>query len=116
VEAVKRGLTDDVIDVIATDHAPHSRWKRTSILRRPPSVSSAGNRTPLTLGLVGQGVLTLPQAVRKLSVTPPNLECGRGRLEEGDVADLVIIDPEFSYVLDAGEFIQSKNSPFSAGC
>ena len=69
---------------------------------------------PLTLALIGQGILTLPQALRKLSLNPARiLNVEGGRLKEGDVADLAIIDPEFSYSLDAGEIhSKSKNSPF----
>jgi dihydroorotase len=115
VEAVKRGLTDDVIDVIATDHAPHSTLEK-DVDFETAAFGIIGLETalPLTLALIRQGILTLPQAVRKLSLNPARiLQVEGGCLKEGNAADLAIIDPEFSYTLDAGEIhSKSKNSPF----
>ena len=115
VEAVKRGLTDDVIDVIATDHAPHSPLEK-DVDFEAAAFGIIGLETalPLTLALIGQGILTLPQALRKLSLNPARiLDVEGGRLKEGDVADLAIIDPECSFTLDAGQIhSKSKNSPF----
>ncbi|MEW6666535.1 MAG: dihydroorotase [Thermodesulfobacteriota bacterium] len=115
VEAVKRGLADDVIDVIATDHAPHSPLEK-DVDFEAAAFGIIGLETalPLTLALIVQGVLTLPQAVRKLSLNPARiLDVEGGHLKEGGVADLAVIDPECSYTLDAGEIhSKSKNSPF----
>lgn len=115
VEAVRRGLADDVIDVIATDHAPHSPLEK-DVDFETAAFGIIGLETalPLTLALIDQGVLTLPQAVRKLSLNPARiLDVEGGLLKEGNVADLAIIDPDCSYTLDAGEIhSKSKNSPF----
>lgn len=115
VEAVRQGLADDVIDVIATDHAPHSPLEK-DVNFEAAAFGIIGLETalPLTLALVEQGILTLPQAMRKLSLNPARiLDVEGGRLVEGEVADLAIVDPECRYTLDAGDLhSKSKNSPF----
>jgi dihydroorotase len=69
---------------------------------------------PLTLCLIREGFLTWPEAVRKLSYLPATLlGVAGGVLREGAVADLAILDPEYSYVVKAEEMrSKSKNSPF----
>jgi len=68
----------------------------------------------LTLALVREGVLTIPAALRKLSLNPARiLGIGGGFLKEGATADLAIIDPDFEYNLRAEEIrSKSRNSPF----
>ncbi|MBN1104982.1 MAG: dihydroorotase [Deltaproteobacteria bacterium] len=115
VEAVRRGLAEDVIDVIATDHAPHSSLEKDVDFERAAfGIIGLETALPLTLALVEQGFLSLSQAVRKLSLNPARiLGVEGGRLEEGKVADLAMIDMECSYSLDAGDIhSRSKNSPF----
>jgi dihydroorotase len=115
VAAVKRGLAEEVIDVIATDHAPHSpKEKDLDFSAAAFGIIGLETALPLTLDLVRQGVLSLPLAIRKLSLNPARiLKVQGGRLVEGSVADLAIIDLECSYSLDAAEIhSRSKNSPF----
>jgi dihydroorotase len=115
VESVKRGLADDVIDVIATDHAPHSTLEKSGPFEKVPfGIIGLETAVPLTLSLVREGVLTIPSAVRKLSYDPARiLGVAGGSLEEGAPADLAIIDPDFEYNLNAEEIhSKSKNSPF----
>jgi dihydroorotase len=115
VEAVKQGLAEDVIDVIATDHAPHSPLEK-DVSFEVAAFGIIGLETalPLTLALVDQGILTLPQAMRKLSLNPARiLDVEGGRLRQGVVADLAIVDPECRYTLEAADIhSKSKNSPF----
>jgi dihydroorotase len=115
VEAVKRGLADDVIDVIATDHAPHTLLEKSGPFEKAPfGIIGLETAVPLTLALVREGVLTFPAAARKLSSNPAKIMgLAGGSLEEGAPADLAIMDPDFEYNLRA-EDIQSKsrNSPF----
>jgi dihydroorotase len=115
VLAIKKGLKDDVIDVIATDHAPHSAVeKKVTFERAPFGIIGLETAVPLTLALVREGVLTLGGVARKLSYNPAKiLGVSGGSLEEGAPADLAIIDPELEYELKAEELqSRSKNSPF----
>jgi dihydroorotase len=115
VQAIKRGLAEDVLDVIATDHAPHSPLEKDVEFDRAAfGIIGLETALPLTLALVEEGVLSLPAAIKKLSHNPATiLGVNGGSLREGGPADLAIIDPEQEYTLRA-EDIQSKsqNSPF----
>ena len=115
VEAIKKGLAEGVLDVIATDHAPHSRAEKNVAFEQAPfGIVGLETAVPLTLRLIQQGILTWPDAVRKLSYLPATLlGVAGGVLREGSVADLAMLDPEYSYVLKAEEMrSKSKNSPF----
>ncbi len=115
VEAIKKGLAEGVIDVIATDHAPHSpEEKNVSFEKAPFGIVGLETAVPLTLRLIRQGVLTWPEAARKLSYAPAVLlGVAGGVLVEGAVADLTILDPEYSYVVEAENMkSKGKNSPF----
>jgi dihydroorotase len=115
VEAIKKGLAEGVIDVIATDHAPHSQAEKNVVFEKAPfGVVGLETAVPLTLCLIREGILTWPEAVRKLSYVPATLlGVAGGVLKEGAVADLAILDPEYSYVLKAEDMrSKSKNSPF----
>ncbi|MFC1862349.1 dihydroorotase [Thermodesulfobacteriota bacterium] len=115
VEAIKQGLKDGVIDVIATDHAPHSRTeKKQDFDKAPFGILGLETAVPLTLNLVRDGILSLPDAIRKLSYNPANiLNVSGGFIEEGSEADLAIIDTECAYVLKEEDFhSKSINSPF----
>ena len=115
VQAVKKGLKDDVIDAIATDHAPHSAVEKKVIFEKAPfGIIGLETALPLTLALVREGVLTLAGVARKLSRNPAKiLGLEGGSLEEGAPADLAIIDSELEYELRAEELqSKSKNSPF----
>lgn len=115
VLAIKKGLAEDVIDVIATDHAPHSPLEK-NLEFDNASFGIIGLETalPLTLALVREGVLTMQAAVKKLTYVPASiLKINRGLLKEGSFADLAIIDPEKEYILKEEDIIsRSKNTPF----
>jgi dihydroorotase len=115
VEAIKRGLTEGVIDVIATDHAPHSEAEKNVPFEKAPfGIVGLETAVSLTLRLIREGSLTWSEAVRKLSFNPATLlGVAGGVLREGAVADLAILDPEYSYIVKAEEMkSKSKNSPF----
>jgi dihydroorotase len=115
VEAIRHGLAEGVIDVIASDHAPHSSLEK-DVEFDKAAFGLIGLETSLclTLGLVRDGVLGLAEAVGKLSSRPAavlGIECGR--LVEGGDADLAVIDPDYEYVLMEKDILsKSKNSPF----
>jgi len=115
VEAVKQGLKDGTIDVIATDHAPHSPLeKEVEFDRASPGMIGLETAFSLTLALVKEGVLTLPEAIKKLSLIPSRiLGVTGGSIEEGGRADLTLVDDKAKYVLTENEILsKSKNTPF----
>ena len=115
VQAIKRGLAEDVLDVIATDHAPHSPLEKDLEFDRAAfGIIGLETALPLTLALVEEGVLSLPEAIKKMSYNPAAiLGVNGGSLREAGPADLAIIDPKQEYTLQAGDIqSKSKNSPF----
>jgi len=115
VAAIREGLAQGVIDVIATDHAPHSPLeKEVAFDQAAFGIIGLETALPLTLELVRQGVLDLAEAVKKLSTNPAAiLHVPGGRLAEGETADLTVVDPVSEFVMDKGAFLsKSNNSPF----
>jgi len=115
VKAIKKGLAEGVIDVIATDHAPHSvEEKAVAFDQAPFGIVGLETALPLTLRLIREGILTWPEAVRKLSYAPATLlGIAGGVLKEGAPADLSILDPEYAYVVKSEDMkSKSRNSPF----
>jgi dihydroorotase len=117
VEAIKNGLLDGTIDCIATDHAPHTKEEKNREFDLAP-FGIIGFETMLSLvlnELVDKEVLTLSEAVAKMTLNPAkifNLE-SRGSLKERSIADITIIDPKFSYEFTRESIVsKSKNSPF----
>lgn len=111
------GLKDGAIDMIATDHAPHSAEEKKRPLTEAPS-GIIGLETALALGiteLVKPGHLTLSQLMEKMSLNPArlyHLDCGC--LEEGKLADVVIFDPDRTWQVKEEEFAsKASNSPFT---
>lgn len=116
VDAIKDGLKDGTIDVIATDHAPHAEEEKEVEYNYAP-FGMVGLESALALvyqELVLPGVLTPLEAVKKLTVKPAEiLNISGGSLKEGSKADLVIFDPELEETM-AAENLESKgkNTPF----
>ena len=104
------------MDVIATDHAPHTKEeKNDSMLRAPFGIVGLETAAALTYTeLVLGGYLTPMQMAEKMSWNPANvLGIDKGSMEEGKDADLVIFDPEKIYTIDAAKFAsKSRNTPF----
>lgn len=112
--AILEGLKDGTIDMIATDHAPHSAEEKAKPLTQAPS-GIIGLETALGLAvtnLVRPGHLGLLELMEKMSLNPAklyHLDCGS--VEEGKAADLVLFDPDEEWTV--GEFAsKSSNSPF----
>ncbi|MBQ6386454.1 MAG: dihydroorotase [Lachnospiraceae bacterium] len=113
--AIIAGLADGTIDLIATDHAPHSAEEKARPIEKAPS-GIIGLETSLGLGiteLVRPGYLTLTELMRKMSFNPAQLyHLPGGTLTPGAPADLVLFDPEEKWT--AGPFVsKSSNSPFA---
>ena len=117
VEALREGLKDGTIDVIATDHAPHTLNEKELEYGLAP-FGMVGLETALGLvltELVDKGVIDLPTLIAKMTINPAIiLGLKKGCLEVGSEADLTIIDPEKEWVVDSKQFAsKSKNTPFN---
>ena len=116
VQAIKDGLRDGTIDVIATDHAPHApQEKQQEFTEAPFGIVGLETALSLTLALVEEGVLTLESAVAKLTVQPAKaFGLAKGTLAAGADADLVLIDPQAQWEVDPTRFrSKSRNTPFA---
>lgn len=116
VKFLKEAIRDGIIDVISTDHAPHSSEEKQKSFREAP-FGIVGSETAFALTyteLVKTGYLTPGQMVEKLSTNPAKiLGIDRGCIGEGKVADIVIADPEASYTIDKNKFYsKGRNTPF----
>lgn len=116
MEALIKGLSDDVMDVIATDHAPHSEEEKARpITEAPFGIVGSETAVPLTVTyLLKQGHITPVQMAEKMSYNPAKvLGIDRGDISVGKVADITIINPEKKYVIDVADFkSKGKNTPF----
>jgi dihydroorotase len=117
VQAIQKGLKDGTIDVIASDHAPHSSLEKEVEFEQALSgLIGLETALPLTLQMVHKGLLTLPQAIAKFTTGPAralNLE-GWGQLQRNGPAHLTILDPFFEFQVDVQQFrSKSRNSPFN---
>jgi len=115
VEAIKMALKENLIEVIASDHAPHSPLEK-EIEFEYASFGMIGLQTllPLSLNLVREGYLTPLALFEKLIVNPSKvLGIEPPSFKKGTVAEVIIVDPEEEYILTE-EIIQSKskNTPF----
>lgn len=113
-EAVIAGLVDGTIDLIATDHAPHSKEEKEKGITEAPS-GITGLETALSLGitqLVDGGYLTMKQLLQKMSLQPASMyHLDAGYLAEGGPADLILIDTVAEE--EVGSFAsKASNTPF----
>ncbi|WP_455243979.1 dihydroorotase [Petrachloros mirabilis] len=116
VQAIKEGLRDGTIDVIATDHAPHAtQEKQQGFTEAPFGIVGLETALPLTLALVEEGVLSLESAIEKLSTAPARaFSLSKGTLEVGADADVAIVDPQAQWEVDPARFrSKSRNTPFA---
>jgi dihydroorotase len=116
VEALKEGLRDGTIDVIATDHAPHSFDDKQVEFQCAP-FGIVGLETAIGLAfseLFAKGILSLYQLVEKFSSNPRRiLHLPPIVIREGEMANFTIIDPQLEWKVDIQRFkSKSKNSPF----
>lgn len=115
INAIKEGLKDGTIDIIATDHAPHDLVdKQADYHSACFGIVGLETALPLSLRLVDEKILTLPQLVEKLTSRPAKIfKLDQGTLGVGKQADVVIFDPSQEYKVEAAKFkSKSKNSPF----
>lgn len=116
IQAVKEGLRDGTIDCIATDHAPHApQEKQLQFDEAPFGIVGLETALPLILTLVEEGVLTMEQAISKLTISPAQaFGLAKGTLSPGADADVTIFDPSASWVVEPSNFrSKGRNTPFS---
>lgn len=114
-QEIIRGLVDGTIDIIATDHAPHTAEEKAKPLTEAPS-GITGLETALGLGiteLVDGGYLTMGQLLTLMSTNPANLyHLNAGYLAEGGPADIILIDTTAEWT--PGEYAsKADNTPFT---
>jgi dihydroorotase len=117
VEAIKQGLHDGTIDVIATDHAPHHKDEKSGEFDNAPSgISGLETSIALSMKLVNDKVLTISRLVEKMSCVPARilgLSDKKGTVKPGADADITIIDTKKEYTVYAAGFrSKGKNTPF----
>lgn len=117
VEALKAGLASDIMDVISTDHAPHSAEEKNGSMAKA-AFGIVGLETSAALTyteLVEPGLLTMMQMAEKMSYNPAEILglTEKGSVSEGKIADLVVFDAEKEYKIDTKQFVsKGKNTPF----
>ena len=100
--ALRKALVEGVLDVLATDHAPHTLEEKDNTYFKAPSGGPLVQHSLVAaLELSRQGVLSLPQVVEKISHNPAILFRirERGFIEEGFWADLVLVDPNSAWTV-----------------
>lgn len=117
VEALKEGLKNGIIDVISTDHAPHSEEEKSRGFKGAP-FGIVGLETSASLTyteLVLKGYLTPMQMAEKMSYNPAKvLGIDRGTIKEGSIADVTIFNPDIEYIINPKDFVSmGKNTPFA---
>ena len=114
--AIKEAIRDNIISVIATDHAPHHLDdKNCEFDRAANGITGLETSFALTLTeLVDKGYLTPMQLVERMSYTPAKiLNIDKGVLSIGSVADITIANPNIEYEIDTSEMVsKAKNTPF----
>ena len=116
VEALRCGLRDGVMEVISTDHAPHSFDEKNNTMEAAPfgivglETAACLTYTELVLG----GYLTPMQMARVMSYNPSRIaKLGRGDISPENIADVVVFDPNETYKIDVNTFeSKGKNTPF----
>jgi len=115
VKAIIKGLKDGTIDIIATDHAPHSEdEKNVEFDLAPFGIVGLETALPLSLKLVDEKVLTMSQVIEKLTILPAKIvNSDKGTLKKNHIADITIFDPKDEYLIDKNSFSsKGKNTPF----
>ena len=116
-EALLRGLKEGIIEVISTDHAPHSKEEKEKSMKEAP-FGIVGLETSLSLSytyLVETGILDVSSLIEKMSYNPAKvLGIDKGNLDTGCIADITIFDPEVEYRINPDDFVsKGKNTPFT---
>lgn len=115
-EALLKGISDGTIDVIATDHAPHSAEEKSKGLKGS-AMGVVGLETSFAVlytKLVKSGFITLEKLIELMSVNPRKIfDLPGGEIKEGEVADLALLDLDAEWTVDPNDFVSmGKATPF----
>lgn len=117
LEALREGIRDGTITILATDHAPHTREeKELEFAAAPPGVIGLEPALPLYIrALIDTETIDWPSLIAMMTVNPARL-CqlqGKGTLVAGANGDVTVIDPKLNWTIDADRFAsKSRNCPF----
>ena len=114
-QAIIEGLRDDTIDMIASDHAPHSITEKDVEFEQAPfGIIGLETSLSLSLKLVHKGILSLEKLIDKMAKQPAKLLGLNNDIKKGNIADLTLIDPDDEYIIDPDSFSsKSRNTPFA---
>ena len=107
-QAIKKALQEGVVDVIASDHAPHTKEEKSRPYPESPSgLTGVQTILPIMLHFVNQGLLDLPKLARLMSIHPARIfqAKGKGGIFEGQDADFSIIDLHKKQTLDHQQIV-----------
>ena len=114
-QAIKEALKAGIIDVIATDHAPHHiDEKKVPFQEALNGISGLETALALSLRLVHDGILSLRELIEKFTVNPAKiLKINKSGIKEGAPADLIVVDINKAWTVDKDKFASlGKNTPF----
>ena len=115
MEALRKGVADGTIDVIATDHAPHSAEEKSKGLEKS-AMGVVGIETSLAATytfMVGGGVISLERLVEIMSLTPRRLLGIGGGVVLGEMLDATLVDLNKEFCVDPAKFLSmGKSTPF----
>lgn len=114
LDAVINGIKDGTLDVIATDHAPHSDEEKIVPFEAAAfGIIGLETSLALTLDLVKEGFITMEDAARLMSINPGKVIGKSNSITKGNRANLTIVNPGFEWTPVKENFVsKSKNSPF----
>ncbi|MGD8498054.1 MAG: dihydroorotase [Chromatiales bacterium] len=115
-DGLREAVATGVVDAICSDHQPHEvDAKLAPFPATEPGISALETLLPLTLRLVDEGVLTLPDAIARLTIGPARiLGLDAGALSVGAAADLCILDPDYVWELEPESMLShGRNTPFA---
>jgi dihydroorotase len=113
-QAIVNGIADGTIDVIATDHAPHSEVEKDLEFDKAAfGIVGIETAIPLSLKLVHDEIISIEELIEKMSKNPASILNIQANIEKGAQADITIIDPDIEFEIDPLTFFsKSKNTPF----
>ena len=114
-DACRKGLAEGVLDLIATDHAPHAvHEKEVDFVDAPPGILGLETAFPVVMDMVFSNEMAPLELIRRLSTNAAAiLDVPGGNLGVGQVADVVILDPERKWTYDPAKgYSKSRNSPW----
>lgn len=114
-KALREAFLDGTVDMVATDHAPHSAEEKSGgLLNGPMGVTGLECAFQVMFeGFVRTGLMSLEELVEKMSIAPAKRFNIRTGIIKGNPADIMVFDPRGEYVIDSKEFFsKGKSTPF----